>query len=72
MTASRIATRGEPFKNLHASFFFAAAQQAKNDGNEALEDRFLTTNGAVIAASSNWPIFWSTSLSGPGLCGPHN
>jgi hypothetical protein len=31
-----------PFKNLHASFF-AAAQQAKKDGNEALEDRLLTT-----------------------------
>jgi hypothetical protein len=43
-----------PFKNLHASFH-AAAQQAKRNGNEALEDRLLTT--AVM-------VFWSTSSKG--------
>ena len=47
-----------PFKNLHASFY-AAAQQARKDGNEKLEDRLLTT--AVVAAKL---VFWSTSNKG--------
>ena len=47
-----------PFKSLHASFH-AAAQQAKRNGNEALEDRLLTT--AVRAAKL---FFWSTSSKG--------
>lgn len=46
------------FKNFHASFF-AATQQAKKDGNEALEDRLLTT--AAVAAKL---VFWSTSNRG--------